>query len=65
MFLLILQGRTTITLIQNGLLCSFMYGIIIRMRFLQSEDNSSHIHAIYNEDVATIEFKTGGVIEGQ
>lgn len=40
------------------------YGIIIRMCFLQSEHNPPHIHAIYNEDVAAIDFMTGEVIEG-
>ena len=40
------------------------YGIIIRMYFLQSEHNPPHIHAIYNEDVAAIDFMTGEVIEG-
>ena len=41
------------------------YGIIIRMYFLQKEHNPPHIHAIYNEDVAAIDFMTGEVIEGQ
>ncbi|MBQ7794373.1 MAG: DUF4160 domain-containing protein [Clostridia bacterium] len=44
---------------------SRFYGIIIRMYFLQSEHNPPHIHAIYNEDVAAIDFMTGEVIEGQ
>ena len=35
------------------------------MYFLQSEHNPPHIHAIYNEDVAAIDFMTGDVIEGQ
>ena len=35
---------------------SKFYGIIIRMYFLQSEHNPPHIHAIYNEDVAAIDF---------
>lgn len=43
---------------------SRFYGIIIRMYFLQSEHNPPHIHAIYNEDVAAIDFMTGTVIEG-
>jgi len=43
---------------------SRFYGIIIRMYFLQSEHNPPHIHAIYNEDVAAIDFMTGDVIEG-
>ena len=40
------------------------YGIIIRMYFLQSEHNPPHIHAIYNEDVAAIDFMSGEVLEG-
>ena len=43
---------------------SRFYGIIIRMYFLQSEHNPPHIHAIYNEDVAAIDFMTGKVLEG-
>ena len=34
------------------------------MYFLQSEHNPPHIHAIYNEDVAAIDFMTGDVLEG-
>ncbi len=40
------------------------YGIIIRMYFLQSEHNPPHIHAIYNDDVAAIDFMTGAILEG-
>lgn len=40
------------------------YGIIIRMYFLQIEHNPPHIHTIYNEDVAAVDFMTGDVIEG-
>lgn len=43
---------------------SRFYGIIIRMYFLQSEHAPPHIHAIYNEDVAAIDFMTGEVLEG-
>ena len=43
---------------------SRFYGIIIRMYFLQSEHNPPHIHAIYNEDVAAIDFMTGEVLKG-
>lgn len=43
---------------------SRFYGIVIRMYFLQSEHNLPHIHAIYNEDVAAIDFMTGKVLEG-
>ena len=34
------------------------------MYFLQSEHIPPHIHAIYNEDVAAIDFMTGEVLEG-
>ena len=44
---------------------SRFYGIIIRMYFLQKEHNPPHIHAIYNDDVAAIDFMTGEVIEGR
>lgn len=40
------------------------YGIVIRMYFLQSEHNPPHIHAIYNDNVAAIDFMTGKVLEG-
>lgn len=43
---------------------SRFYGIIIRMYFLQSEHNPPHIHAIYNDDVAAIDFMAGKVLEG-
>lgn len=43
---------------------SRFYGIIIRMYFLQSEHNPPHIHAIYNDNVAAIDFMTGEVLEG-
>ncbi len=34
------------------------------MYFLQSDHNPPHIHAIYNEDVAAIDFMSGEVLEG-
>lgn len=43
---------------------SRFYGIIIRMYFLQSEHNPPHIHAIYNDNVAAVDFMTGNVLEG-
>lgn len=43
---------------------SRFYGIVIRMYFLQSEHKPPHIHAIYNDDVAAIDFMTGTVLEG-
>ena len=43
---------------------SRFYGIIIRMYFLQSDHNPPHIHALYNEDAAAIDFMTGEVLDG-
>lgn len=43
---------------------SRFYGIVIRMYFLQSEHNPPHIHAIYNDNVAAIDFITGKILEG-
>ena len=37
---------------------------MICLYFLQGEHNPPHIHAIYNEDVASIDFMTGTVLEG-
>lgn len=44
-------------------LASF-YGISIKMYFLQSEHNPPHIHAMYNGDIAAVDFKTGELLEG-
>ena len=44
---------------------SRFYGIIIRMYFQQSEHNPPHIHAIYGENVAAIDFQEKKVIEGE
>lgn len=43
---------------------SRFYGIIIRMYFRQNEHNPPHIHAIYNEDTAAINFLTNEVLDG-
>ena len=43
---------------------SRFYGIIIRMYFQQAERNPLHIHAIYGEDMAAIDIRTGEVLEG-
>ncbi len=40
------------------------YGIVIRMYFLQSEHNPPHIHAIYDEDTAAFNIRTGELIDG-
>lgn len=43
---------------------SRFYGIIIRMYFQQAEHNPPHIHALYGEDMAAVDIKTGEVLEG-
>ena len=43
---------------------SRFYGIIIRMYFQQAEHNPPHIHALYGEDMAAVDIRTGEVIEG-
>ncbi|MBO4461307.1 MAG: DUF4160 domain-containing protein [Lachnospiraceae bacterium] len=43
---------------------SRFYGIIIKMYFQQAEHNPPHIHAIYNDDTASIEIQTGELTEG-
>lgn len=43
---------------------SRFYGIVIKMYFLQSEHNPPHIHAIYNDDAAAIDYMTGEILEG-
>lgn len=40
------------------------YGIVIRMYFLGSEHNPPHVHAIYGEDTAAFDIKTGKIIDG-
>ena len=43
---------------------SRFYGIVIRMYFLQSEHNPPHIHAIYGEDTAAFDIRTGEILDG-
>ncbi|MBR5048850.1 MAG: DUF4160 domain-containing protein [Erysipelotrichaceae bacterium] len=43
---------------------SRFYGIIIRMYFQQAEHNPPHVHALYGEDMAAVEIKTGMILEG-
>lgn len=40
------------------------YGIVIRMYFLGSEHNPPHIHAIYGEDTAAFDIRTGAILDG-
>lgn len=41
------------------------YGIVIRMYFLGSEHNPPHIHAIYGEDAAAFDIRTGRLLNGE
>lgn len=43
---------------------SRFYGIVIRMYFLGSEHNPPHIHAIYGEDAAAFDIRTGEMMDG-
>ena len=43
---------------------SKFYGIIIRMFFQQAEHNPPHIHALYGDDMAEVDIRTGEIIEG-
>ncbi|MBQ6654688.1 MAG: DUF4160 domain-containing protein [Erysipelotrichaceae bacterium] len=43
---------------------SRFYGIVIRMYFQQAEHNPPHVHALYGEDMAAVEIKTGVILEG-
>ncbi len=40
------------------------YGIVIKMYFLHSEHNPPHIHAIYGEDAAAFDIRTGALLDG-
>lgn len=40
------------------------YGIVIRMYFLGSEHNPPHIHAIYGDDTAAFDIRTGELLDG-
>ena len=40
------------------------YGIAIKMYFLQSEHNPPHVHAIYGEETAAFDIRTGDLIDG-
>lgn len=41
------------------------YGIVIRMYFFGAEHNPPHIHAIYGEDTAAFDIRTGEIIDGE
>lgn len=40
------------------------YGIVIRMYFLGLEHNLPHVHAIYGEDTAAFDIRSGETIDG-
>ncbi len=39
-------------------------GIVIRMYFLGAEHNPPHIHAIYGDDTAAFDIRTGEMLDG-
>ncbi|MDD6651027.1 MAG: DUF4160 domain-containing protein [Eggerthellales bacterium] len=41
------------------------YGIVIKMYFLQSEHNPPHIHAMYGEEAAVFDIRTGQILDGE
>ena len=43
---------------------STFYGIIIRMYFAPGEHNLPHFHAYYNEFKASVDIRTGEIMEG-
>ena len=48
----------------NMPILSRFYGIVIRMYFQQAEHNPPHIHALYGDDMAEVDIRTGEIIEG-
>ncbi len=40
------------------------YGIVIRRYFLHSEHNPPHVHAIYGEDAAAFDIRSGELLSG-
>ncbi len=43
---------------------SKFYGIVIKIYFMQKENNPQHLHAIYGEYMSAINIETLEVIEG-
>jgi len=43
---------------------SMFYGIIIRLYFAPGEHNPPHFHAFYGESKASVDIRTGEIIEG-
>lgn len=40
------------------------YGIVIKMYLLDAEHNPPHIHAIYGDDAAAFDIRTGEILDG-
>ncbi len=43
---------------------SMFYGIIIRLYFAPGEHNPPHFHAFYGESKASVDIRTGEIIDG-
>ncbi len=41
------------------------YGIVVRMYFLASEHNPPRVHAIYGDDTAAFDIRTGEMLDGE
>ena len=41
------------------------YGIVIRMYLLGAEHNPPHVHAIYGDDTAAYDIRTGKTLDGE
>ncbi len=44
---------------------SMFYGIIVRMYFAPGEHNPPHFHAYYGEYKASVDIRTGEVVDGK
>lgn len=44
---------------------SMFYGIIVRLYFAPGEHNPPHFHAYYNEFKASVDIRTGEILEGE
>jgi hypothetical protein len=43
---------------------SRFYGIVIKMYFRKCEHNPPHVHAVYGDDAAAFDIKTGEIMDG-
>ena len=44
---------------------SMFYGVIIRMYCAPGEHNPPHVHAYYQDNMATIDIRTGEIAQGE